>query len=202
MLCRRPLCLRNLSCYSIPHVAPEFLSGGDTVATCHHSGVKRDATSPLHRADSMPTISKRFVDAADPGRHYDDKLAGFGLYVGASGVRSYFFEYRPGRGRGVQKRRISIGKHGAPWTPQAARTKRSSTLRQSRTGATRSSSASSPRVGRTVRGVSRSWSRSGSSVIRPATARGMRSSASCGGRSCRVGGSSRSRASASATSLR
>jgi hypothetical protein len=71
----------------------------------------------------MPTITKRFVDAAAPGRHYDDKLPGFGLYVGASGARSYFFEYRPGRGRGVQKRRISIGKHGAPWTPERAREK-------------------------------------------------------------------------------
>jgi integrase len=69
----------------------------------------------------MPSITKRFVDAATPGRHYDDRLAGFGLYVGAGGTRSYFFEYRPGRGRSVQKRRISIGKHGAPWTPQSAR---------------------------------------------------------------------------------
>lgn len=69
----------------------------------------------------MPTITKRFVDAASAGRHYDDKLPGFGLYVGATGMRSYFFEYRPGRGRAVSKRRISIGKHGAPWTPQTAR---------------------------------------------------------------------------------
>ncbi len=69
----------------------------------------------------MPSITKRFVDAATPGRHYDDKLPGFGLYVGSSGARSYFFEYRPGRGRGVQKRRISIGKHGAPWTVETAR---------------------------------------------------------------------------------
>jgi integrase len=72
---------------------------------------------------AMPSITKRFVDAAAPGRHYDDKLPGFGLYVGASGARSYFLEYRPGRGRGVHRRRISIGKHGAPWTPQTARDK-------------------------------------------------------------------------------
>jgi hypothetical protein len=61
----------------------------------------------------MPSITKRFVDAAAPGRHYDDKLPGFGLYVGASGARSYFLEYRPGRGRGVHKRRISIGRDAA-----------------------------------------------------------------------------------------
>jgi hypothetical protein len=57
--------------------------------------------------DPMPGITKRFVDTAEPGRHYDDKLPGFGLYVGTSGARSYFLEYRPGRGRGVHKRRIS-----------------------------------------------------------------------------------------------
>lgn len=65
-------------------------------------------------------ITKRAVDAAGPGRHYDDNLAGFGLYVGPSGARSYFFEYRPGRGRGVAKRRMTIGKHGV-LTPDDAR---------------------------------------------------------------------------------
>jgi hypothetical protein len=73
--------------------------------------------------DSMPSITKRFVDTAASGRHYDEKLPGFGLYVGTSGTRSYFLEYRPGRGRGFHKRRITIGKHGAPWTPQTARDK-------------------------------------------------------------------------------
>ncbi|MEM9627761.1 MAG: integrase family protein [Pseudomonadota bacterium] len=56
-------------------------------------------------------------------RHYDDKLPGFGLYVGKSGIRSYFLEYRPGHGRAVAKRRITIGRHGAPWTPTTARDK-------------------------------------------------------------------------------
>jgi integrase len=71
----------------------------------------------------MPAINKRFVDSADQGRHYDDKLPGFGIYVGKSGTRSYFLEYRPGYGRSVAKRRISIGRHGAPWTPIQARDK-------------------------------------------------------------------------------
>jgi integrase len=69
------------------------------------------------------SLTKRAIEAAGPGRHYDDKLTGFGLYVGRSGARSYFLEYRPGRGRGVAKRRISIGSHGAPWTPHTARDK-------------------------------------------------------------------------------
>lgn len=71
----------------------------------------------------MPAINKRFVDSAAVGRHYDDKLPGFGLNVGKSGTRSYFLEYRPGRGRAVAKRRITIGRHGAPWTPVQARDK-------------------------------------------------------------------------------
>lgn len=75
----------------------------------------------------MPTLTKRFVDRAEPGRHYDDRLAGFGLYVSATGIRTYFVEYRPGRGRAVAKRRMSFGKHGgvAPaggaWTADLAR---------------------------------------------------------------------------------
>jgi integrase len=75
----------------------------------------------------MPTINKRFVDSAAAGRHYDNALAGFGLYVGATGAKSYFVEYRPGRGRAVAKRRCSFGKHGgvAPggriWTADMAR---------------------------------------------------------------------------------
>ena len=69
------------------------------------------------------TLTKRSVDAAEPGRHYDRKLPGFGLYVGRTGTKSYFFEYRPGRGRAIAKRRIAIGRHGAPWTPEQARDK-------------------------------------------------------------------------------
>jgi site-specific recombinase XerD len=75
----------------------------------------------------MPTLQKRFVDGAGPGRHYDDRLPGFGLYVGGKGARSYFVEYRPGRGRALAKRRFTFARHGAPrldggsWTPDLAR---------------------------------------------------------------------------------
>ena len=109
----------------------------------------------------MPSITKRFVDAAGPGRHYDDKLSGFGLYVGATGARSYFLEYRPGRGRGVHKRRISIGKHGAPWTPQTAREKAFEYLTAVRDGrdplAEREASERGPDPGRLVSTVMDEW---------------------------------------------
>jgi integrase len=109
----------------------------------------------------MPTITKRFVDTAAPGRHYDDKLPGFGLYVGASGARTYFLEYRPGRGRGVHKRRISIGKHGAPWTPQTARDKAVEYLTAVRDGrdplAEREATERGPEPARLISAVVAEW---------------------------------------------
>ncbi|MEZ5847245.1 MAG: integrase arm-type DNA-binding domain-containing protein [Geminicoccaceae bacterium] len=67
----------------------------------------------------MTMLTKRFCDTAPAGRHYDDRLAGFGLYVGTSGARSFFVEYRPSKGRGVAKRRMSLGKYGALTVQQA-----------------------------------------------------------------------------------
>lgn len=72
-------------------------------------------------------ISKRIVDAtqADPARDvwlWDSELKGFGLRVRPTGHRVYVVEYRPGSGgRSAPKRRITIGRHGSPWTPETAR---------------------------------------------------------------------------------
>lgn len=73
----------------------------------------------------MAKISKRMVDATQPettGRVYvwDDKLSGFGLVVMPSGVKSYCYQYRTPEG---QTRRITIGRHGDPHTPDSARAK-------------------------------------------------------------------------------
>jgi integrase len=73
-----------------------------------------------NRSQSVPKLSKRIVDAAQPtGRDYviwDDDLNGFGLRVFASGKRSYIIQYRAlGRSR-----RYTIGPHGI-WTPETAR---------------------------------------------------------------------------------
>ena len=39
-----------------------------------------------------------------------------------TGHRSYLVEYRPGAGgRSAPKRRVTIGRHGSPWTPETAR---------------------------------------------------------------------------------
>ena len=48
---------------------------------------------------------------------WDEKLAGFGLKVTPKGRRSYVVQYRP-KGS-AQARRVTLGVHGAPWTPRS-----------------------------------------------------------------------------------
>ena len=70
----------------------------------------------------MPRITKRTVDAAvpDAGRAdrflWDGEVKGFGLRVKPSGIKSYVLKYRIGS----RTRRLTIGKHGSPWTPEEA----------------------------------------------------------------------------------
>ena len=69
----------------------------------------------------MPKLTKRFVDAAEPRAAkwiaWDDDLAGFGLAVMPSGVKSYVARYRTSEGR---DRLATIGRHGV-MTPDQAR---------------------------------------------------------------------------------
>lgn len=71
-------------------------------------------------------ITKDAVDSVpvpkEGGRGYlwDSMLKGFGLMVTDKGARSYIVQYRIG-GRGNPTRRVTIGKHGSPWTPARAR---------------------------------------------------------------------------------
>lgn len=70
-------------------------------------------------------ITKRIVDAAETrSATYlvrDSELKGFVLVVTLAGAKSYAIDYRAGSGRGSPKRRLTIGKHGSPWTPEMAR---------------------------------------------------------------------------------
>ncbi|MGE0182071.1 MAG: tyrosine-type recombinase/integrase [Parvularculaceae bacterium] len=63
-------------------------------------------------------ITKRAVDAAKAGETiWDTETPGFGLRVSKAGARSYVLKYR----RGATQRWMTIGRHGAPWTPDTAR---------------------------------------------------------------------------------
>ncbi len=70
-------------------------------------------------------ITKRIVDETKPTTKdvfvRDAELRGFALKVSAAGVKSYVVEYRLPGGRGSEKGRYTIGKHGSPWTPESAR---------------------------------------------------------------------------------
>jgi integrase len=73
----------------------------------------------------MAKLTKRAVDAAEAGASaailWDDEVKGFGLRVSSGGTKSYILNYRAGRGRNAPQHRITIGKHGSPWTPELAR---------------------------------------------------------------------------------
>lgn len=72
--------INSLCNSTIAKHSSRFLSGGDM---------------------SRLIFTKAVCEKANPGRHYDARLAGFGLYVGKTGARSFFLEYRPDHGRGV-----------------------------------------------------------------------------------------------------
>jgi hypothetical protein len=84
-------------------------------------------------------ITKRSVEAVpvppkDSGKRehlWDDSLKGFGVMVTDRGVRSYLVQYRIG-GRAGKTRRVTIGKHGSPWTADKARDRAAELLEQVR----------------------------------------------------------------------
>jgi len=72
-------------------------------------------------------ITKRAVDAlraAPDGSEaviWDIEVKGFGVRAQRGGSKSYIVHYRAGTGRGAPLRKLTIGKHGAPWTAETAR---------------------------------------------------------------------------------
>src|SRR5271169_4071657 len=71
-------------------------------------------------------ITKRAVDSltASEGAEavlWDAEVKGFGIRARESGGKSYILHYRAGTGRAAALRKLTIGKHGSPWTPETAR---------------------------------------------------------------------------------
>jgi hypothetical protein len=72
-------------------------------------------------------ITKRSIDAlrtAGGEREavlWDTELKGFGVRMQRGSVKSYILHYRIGTGRGAPLRKLTIGKHGSPWTAETAR---------------------------------------------------------------------------------
>src|SRR5438034_9244879 len=72
-------------------------------------------------------ITKRSVDGLKPATDgaevvlWDTEVKGFGVRAQRGGSKSYIVHYRAGTGRGAPIRKVTIGKHGSPWTPDTAR---------------------------------------------------------------------------------
>ena len=71
-------------------------------------------------------ITKRSVDTLKPANGaeavlWDTELKGFGVRVQRGGAKAYILQYRVGTGRGAPLRKLTIGRHGSPWTAERAR---------------------------------------------------------------------------------
>ena len=126
-------------------------------------------------------ITKRTVDAAIPqdGKAlwvWDVELKGFGLRIHPNGQKVYVIEYRPGDGgRAAPKRRVTIGKHGSPWTPDTARKEAERLLGLVRNGADPAADKSSHKAAPTVTDLGDRFLREHADTKRkPATAKQYR----------------------------
>src|SRR4051812_32352825 len=75
----------------------------------------------LKSVNAMPSIGSVFL--------WDTTVSGFGVKLTSAGDRIYLLQYRMG-GRGSKTTRYTIGKHGSPWTPDAAREEARAILRK------------------------------------------------------------------------
>jgi site-specific recombinase XerD len=71
-------------------------------------------------------ITKRSVDELAPKDApeavlWDTEIKGFGVRARSGGAKTYILHYRPGGGRNAPLRKLTIGRHGSPWTPEKAR---------------------------------------------------------------------------------
>lgn len=71
-------------------------------------------------------ITKRAVDGMKLAGSaetvlWDSEMKGFGVRMQKGGSKSYVLHYRAGTGRGAPLRKLTLGRHGSPWTAETAR---------------------------------------------------------------------------------
>jgi Arm DNA-binding domain len=77
-------------------------------------------------ATNAQGLTKRTVDALTPRNRpfivFDTDIKFFGVRVMPTGSRTFIVEYRPGAGgRGVHKKRLTLGRYGGAMTCEQAR---------------------------------------------------------------------------------
>jgi integrase len=102
-------------------------------------------------------LTKRAIDALEPRAKpfiaYDADVAGFGVRVMPSGLKSFIIEYRPGAGgRKVKKRRMTLGRYGS-MTPDQARKAALTVLAHVRLGSDPQAEKTCQRASLTVSGL-------------------------------------------------
>ncbi len=93
-------------------------------------------------------LTKRTVDAAEPGAArytlWDSGLRGLGLRVAPTGQKTYVLRYRADG----QRFWYTIGEHGSPWTPDAARKKAAELLKSGNPQSGKKSAMAMPTIAR------------------------------------------------------
>ena len=70
---------------------------------------------------TIKSVATLYAEAGKEVTLSDSALAGFEVRARPGGAKVYAIRYRVGTGREAPMRRFTIGKHGAPWTPDQAR---------------------------------------------------------------------------------
>lgn len=106
-------------------------------------------------ATNAGRLTKRAVDSLAPAPRpfivFDSDVKGFGLRIMPTGSKTFILEYRPGAGgRGVAKKRLTLGRYGDAMTVDQARKAAVTALARIRLGVG-SASRKKPRAGRSER---------------------------------------------------
>lgn len=100
---------------------------------------------------------------------WDSEIKGFGVRARRGGAKTYILHYRAGAGRNAPLRKITIGRHGSPWTPQTARVEAKRLLGLVASGEDPAQSRSAERRAMTVAELSDLYLAEGATHKKPST---------------------------------